>query len=238
MSRSRYSLAIETSTRACELALGRDDGLIETVTLPSQRRHHVGLMPGIDNLCRNHAIGARDIEEVHVSLGPGSFTGLRVAVAAAKMLAIAADVKIVGVSTLWVVAHNGPAEHQHVAACLNLKRDTVYCAVYRREAEEMVPVLEPGLRTLTELLHQAPRPVALLGEMLPQLPRESCEGISVMPPEQARPRGETVWRLGRRLAAAGRFTDPMELEPMYVRRPEAVELWERRHPSVAVNRPG
>lgn len=232
MPRPRYSIAIETSTRAGELALGRDDALIETVALPPQRRHHVGLMPGIDRVCRAHGLTPPDIGQAYVSLGPGSFTGLRVAVAAAKMLALAAAVELVGVPTLDVLARNAPHDHAYVAPCLNLKGETVYCGVYHRQAHAMTPVVEPALRTLDELLREAPRPVALLGEVLPPLPADSGEAVTVLPAKLARPRAGTVWQLGHELAGAGRYADPMAFEPVYGRRPEAVELWERRRASL------
>ncbi len=89
MGDGRYNLAIETSSRSASIALGCADRLIEAVDLPPQRRHNVGLMPAIDRLCGAHGVTPRDLAEVYVSLGPGSFTGLRVAVAAVKMLALA-----------------------------------------------------------------------------------------------------------------------------------------------------
>lgn len=209
----RYSLAIETSSRRGELALGRDDALVESLALPAQRRHHVGLVPGMERLCGAHGIGPADLAEVYVSLGPGSFTGLRVSLAAVKMLALAGGVRVVGVPTLEVVAAEAPAEHTCVGACLNHKRETVYCAVYRREGERMVRVTEAAVRTLDELRAQRPRPTVLVGDL---------------PPARAQPRAATVWRLGRARAAAGCDADAFALEPIYGRRPEAVELWERR----------
>ncbi len=133
-----------------------------------------------------------------------------------------------GVPTLEVVAHNAPPAHEHVVVCLNLKRGTVYCAVYRRSGETLVPTIEPALREMEALLREAPQPVALLGEMLPELPGEGMEGVTVLPAEMARPRAAVVWHLGRDRAVRGEYDDPLTLEPRYVRRPEAVELWERR----------
>ncbi|MFW6059208.1 MAG: tRNA (adenosine(37)-N6)-threonylcarbamoyltransferase complex dimerization subunit type 1 TsaB [Phycisphaeraceae bacterium] len=228
MAPSQYNLAIETTSRQGTLALGRGEALLEVIDLPVQRRHNVGLVPGIDRLCRAHGVTPTGLDEVYISLGPGSFTGLRVAVAAVKMLALARGVKVVGVPTLEVVARQADPAHEHVAVCLNLKRDEVYCGVYRRQGEDVHPVTRPALRTVAALLCEAPRPVALLGEMLPELPADMDEQVTVLPPEAARPRAENVWHVGRALAQRGAYSDPFTLEPMYVRRPEAVELWERR----------
>ena len=235
MTELRYNLAIETTSREGSVAMGRGDELLETIDLPAQRRHHVGLVPGLHRLCETHGIGPADVGEIYLSLGPGSFTGLRVAVAAVKMLALARGVKIVGVPTLDVVAQQAESTHRHVAVCLNLKRGQVYCGVYRREEAALRPVMDPALRTLEELLHAAPRPMALLGEVLPELltggSGDVDEQVVLLPTEQARTRSETVWRIGRAMAQRGAYSDPLTLEPMYVRRPEAVELWEQRERS-------
>lgn len=228
MSVGSCNLAIETTSRQGSLALGRGDALLDTMDLPAQRRHHVGLVPGMDALCRAHGHGPADVAEIYVSLGPGSFTGLRVAIAAVKMLALARSVKVVGVPTLAVLARQAPVAQGHVAPCLSLKRGQVYCGVYRRASEACEEVLPPALRTLEDLLRDAPRPVALLGEMLPDLPVDLDAQVTVLPGEAARPRCESVWQLGRIMARSGEYTDPLTLEPLYVRRPEAVELWAQR----------
>ena len=220
-----HNLAIETSTRQGALTLGVDDTALESVTLPAQRRHHVGLMPAVDALCREHHVAPEQLSELYLSLGPGSFTGLRVAVAAAKMLSLAHHTKIIGVPTLDAVAHNAPNEHDHVAVALNLKRGTIYCALYQRVGENLQQTLPPELRTIEQLLREAPRPLALLSQMPLDLP--DTTDVTTLPPEAAQPRSETVWTLGRALAAKNQYADPLTLEPLYVRRPEAVELWEQ-----------
>lgn len=212
MPAARYNLAIETTTSRGQIALGHDDALIEARHLPPQRRHNVGLVPGIDQLCREHRVTPRDLARIAVSLGPGSFTGLRVAIAAAKMLALAGEAQLVGVPTLDVIAQDAPPAQGRVGVCLNHKHDSVYCAIYRREGERMVRVTEPAVRTLEEFRTQDPPPTTLIGDV---------------PPQRAAPRVEVVWQLGRERARGGDIVDAFALEPVYGRRPEAVELWER-----------
>jgi len=225
----RHNLAIDTTTRQGSITLGRGDTVLQSVDLPAQRRHHVGLMPGIDQLCREHNVTPADLAECYLTLGPGSFTGLRVAVAAAKMLALAHPLKLVAVPTLDAVAHNAPPEHTHIAVGLNLKRGTMYTAAYQRTDDTLTQTRAPELRTIDELLQHTPRPLALVGEVLPELPDDHAQNdITVLPPEYARPTSATVWALGRALAARHEYADPLTLEPHYVRRPEAVELWDQR----------
>ncbi|MEO0587835.1 MAG: tRNA (adenosine(37)-N6)-threonylcarbamoyltransferase complex dimerization subunit type 1 TsaB, partial [Planctomycetota bacterium] len=125
------ALAIETSQRQASIALGRGDDVLESRDLPQLKRHNLELMPTIDALVRDHGLGPADLAEVYLSVGPGSFTGLRVAVATGKLLTFALPhLKLVAVPTLDVLAAQAPADVPHVAACLNTKANTVYAAIY------------------------------------------------------------------------------------------------------------
>ncbi|MEM1210030.1 MAG: tRNA (adenosine(37)-N6)-threonylcarbamoyltransferase complex dimerization subunit type 1 TsaB [Planctomycetota bacterium] len=222
------ALAIETSQRQASVAMGRGDELIESRELPQLKRHNLELMPTVDALMRDQGMGPDDLSEVYVSVGPGSFTGLRVAVATGKLLALALPaIKLVAVPTLDVLAAQTPAELKHVAVCLNTKKDTVYAATYGSAEDAGVrrPLAPPTLTTLPGLLADAPPGTALLGDPLPDVP----DGVAVLDPTLALPRAETVYRLGRRLADAGEYTDPHALMPIYAREPEAVSLWKQRH---------
>lgn len=200
MTKSIHNLAIETSTRTGRLALGRGDELLACVELPTKRRHNLDLVPTIDRVCRDHGLGPGDLAEVYVSLGPGSFTGLRSAVATVKMLALTLGVKLVGVSTLEVLR----VQHPEATVCLNVKRDTAWSAG---------PDMEPALRSLEELRAAGlPMVADTLADATP-----------------AEPDVAVVWKLGRAAAAANRYDDPLTLSPLYIREPEAVTLWDQRH---------
>lgn len=224
-----YNLAIETSGRSGSVTLGRGDEVIESAELQNKRRHNVELIPTIDALCKRHGIAPGAVGQVYVSLGPGSFAGLRVGVTTAKMLALASGVQVFGIPTLDVLSHNAPAEAQHVAVCLNLKRETVHCAVYERVDENRSAIVEPKLRTMAELLDLCPRPVSLIGDPLPAIPDELASGVTILPAEAAVGRSLAVWKLGRLAAETREPDDPMKLAPMYIREPEAVEIWNQRH---------
>lgn len=220
MAADGYNLAIETSGRVGSIALGRGDRVLATRELPHKRRHDVGLIPAIDTLCGEHGVAPRDLREVYVSLGPGSFTGLRVGITTAKMLALSLGVRLVGVPTIEVLAANAPADAD-VAVCLNVKKGSAYCAVYRGGAA----VLPPALRTTEELFAQAPRPLAVLAEVVDgELPPD----VTRLPESDAVARAEVVYRLGRARAAEGSYVPAEEMVPLYVREPEAVTLWNAR----------
>ncbi|MEM9790607.1 MAG: tRNA (adenosine(37)-N6)-threonylcarbamoyltransferase complex dimerization subunit type 1 TsaB [Planctomycetota bacterium] len=222
------ALAIETSQRQASVALGRGDGLIESRELPQLKRHNLELMPTVDAIMRDQGMGPGDLSEAYVSVGPGSFTGLRVAVATGKLLALALPaIRLVAVPTLDVLAAQAPTGVEHVAVCLNTKKDTVYAATFSPVDEAGVrhPLAPPTLTTLADLLRDASPGTALLGDPLPDAP----DGVTVLDPALALPHAATVYRLGRHLADTGAFVDPHALMPIYAREPEAVSLWKQRH---------
>ncbi len=233
MSTESFNLAIETSGRTGSFALGLSDELIEVVDLPPQlggagKGGSSLLMQHLDALCKRRSISPAQLAEVYLSIGPGSFTGLRVGVTLCKMFALTLGTKIVAIPTLDVVACNGPADVQFVAVGLNLKKETLYTGIYERQGDTMKPIAEPELRTMSDLLAIAPRPLAIIGDPLPELP-DGSSGVTVMDKSFAQATAQNLWRLGRMAAKQGRYTDPLALVPLYVRPPEAVELWDRIH---------
>ena len=222
-----YSLAIETSGPVGSVTLGRADEPLETVELPPQRRHRVDLMPAIDELMRRHGAAPIGLAELYVSIGPGSFTGLRIAAATVKMLAQVLGVQVATVPTLDVLAGNVPAPErgEALAVCLNMKGPTVYTGVFRRQNERWELDGPPALCTMAQLLSVAPRPLQLLGDPIPAFPAE--DEVTALPANRAVPRSNVVWRLGREMAGRNEFVDPIALLPLYARRPEAEELWEK-----------
>jgi len=228
------NLAIETASHQGWVTLGRGEVMIETAGLPRRRRHNIELMPTVDALFSRHGLERDDLAEVYVSLGPGSFTGLRLALATVKMLAMALPVRVVGVPSLEVIAHNAPADAKYVAAGLNYKRGAMHSQVFEAlgtaETRWFYALNEARLRALDELLHEAPRPVMLLGDQLPELPADfqNDARVAMLPADAALPRSEVVWRLGRARAANEQYDDPATLNPLYIREPEAVTLWREK----------
>lgn len=231
MTTSPCSLAIETSSRCGSISFGEEDRLLETMELVQPQRHNIDLMPAIDSVFRRHDKTPSDLRRIYVSIGPGSFTGLRIAVATAKLMARTVPAEVFAVPTLDVVAQNVPPNVHHLVVCLNLKRDQIYTGRFEHDGAHWRPTDQPGLRTMSDLLNGSPRPLAIVGDPLPDLPEkepDSFDGVSLLPTTLTTPRSTAVWRLGRSSAAMEWLTDPALLLPLYARPPEAVELWAQR----------
>lgn len=215
-----FNLAIETSSRYGSIVIGSDQRLIEAVDLGTERRHVVQMLQQLDDLCQHYGFQPRQLKEVYLSIGPGSFTGLRVAVMAAKMLGTVVGAKLVPVPTLDVVVEN--VHHRdHVAVCLDARRGSMFTAVYRRHEHTWQSVSAPALWTPQQLVDHTEGPMAIVADHLPEFdwPRR----FERLHPQFAVPLAVTVWRLGRERADAGGYVSPAQLQPHYIRLPEAEE---------------
>ncbi len=93
-------LAFDTSNKTLSLAILENERLLADMTLNIKKNHSISLMPAIDFLIASVDLKPKDLDRIVVAQGPGSYTGLRVAVATAKMLAYSLGIDLVGVSSL------------------------------------------------------------------------------------------------------------------------------------------
>lgn len=218
-----HALALETSGRVGSVALVRDGVVVDERTYPHGLQHATALVPLLDAICRDHAIASRDLRELYVSIGPGSFTGLRVGVTLAKTLAFATGARLVAVPSLDALAENAPADARNLVVLLDAKRGQVFAARYVRDGDAWRVVEPARLDRLATFLAAAPRPVTLLGEGVKYQPVADAAGV--MPADESTwiARASVVARLGAEIAARGEFTSPHALVPRYVRLVEAEE---------------
>jgi tRNA threonylcarbamoyladenosine biosynthesis protein TsaB len=225
------AIALETSSRSGSVALVESDGtVIGEEQSPQDLKHAAALISILDSLAKRHGWTPRDVREIYVSAGPGSFTGLRVGITAAKTLALSLGANIVAVPTTDVLARNAPHHARNILIVLDAKRGQIFTARYTQQGGDIVQDEPAHLDTLAAMLARTPRPVYLIGEGIPYhraaLPAEDPQ-IILTPEESWRPRAAVVAHLGHQLARVNQFTDPDRLTPLYLRRPEAEEKWEQ-----------
>ena len=223
------ALAIETSARIGSVAAVRDGHVVAEEQFQHGLQHAAQIVPMIDQLCRAQGWLPRDVEQLYVSAGPGSFTGLRIGITLAKTMALATGVKLVAVPTVRVLAENAPAEARHVIIVLDAKREQIFTARFERQSDRWVEREPAHLDSLTEMLARSPRPVHLLGEGIPyheKFIRKDDAGVIVTPVESWQPRAAVVARIGGEMASRGEFADADRLTPIYIRKPEAEEKYE------------
>ena len=219
-------VAIETSGKIGSVAVVEGRRVVAVERFPHGLRHAAEIVPIMDRLIRGGGWGPRDIANIYVSAGPGSFTGLRIGITVVKTMALAGGAKIVAVPTVRVLAENAPTDAKHVIIVLDAKRDQIFTARFERDAYGWVEREPAHLDSLTAMLARSPRPVFLLGEGIPYhekfVPKDDA-GVIVTPADCWPARAEAVAEIGMGMAERGEFADAFTLVPTYVRRPEAEE---------------
>lgn len=239
MSKDGIELAIETSGLFASIAVGRGGVLLEHVTLPDKAQHNQQLMPGIDAMFARHELAREALQAIHLSAGPGSFTGLRVGFAVGKTLAHLLGAKLYAIDTLSVIARGVPTatEADHLAVCLNAKQGRSFVRLFRRDADAWQPASEPALLDFAQF-RAAVRDQA--GEAhCAVVADEAHDRLWVqnhwpgqlirLDPQLSIARAEHVFALGQIALSHGEPIDPMHATPSYVRLPEPEEKWRAIH---------
>ena len=220
-------LALETSGPHGGIALADSDRIVEEVRLAWGPHQGEDLVAAVRSAVERAGWAPKDMDLVAVSIGPGSFTGLRTAVVFAKMVAHETHARIVAVPTLRVLAENAPAGAVRVAAVLDAKRGGLFASIFERRGADLTETFGPALIEPEALAGRLEAPALVLGRGIGKA-REALAGFTLAPEELWDPRPEAVARLGFEAIERGERVDALDLEPIYIRPPEAEELWKRR----------
>jgi len=233
MARKPLILAVETSGRTGSVAIATGDKLLAETDFTGPMKHSAELFPAVARLLDRFSRKPEEIDHIYISVGPGSFTGLRIAVSLAKIMHLANAAKIVPVDTLDVIAANATyyinEENKGVnkiAAVLDAKRSQFFIAVYQPNTSHGTwqKVLPDSLMTAPLFLDKfagKAEPIWLLGEGLVYYKDKfNTEGIKFLDEACWYPKAAKVHLLGWKKAAAGQFADPLTLTPTYLRSPD------------------
>ncbi|OQA46829.1 MAG: tRNA threonylcarbamoyladenosine biosynthesis protein TsaB [Chloroflexi bacterium ADurb.Bin325] len=219
-------LAIDTSTRQAGIALyDGDRGLLAEYNWLSANRHTEELLPAIAQMLERAEVAPGRLAAVGVAIGPGSFTGLRVGLAAAKGLALARGLKLVGVSTLDFTAYPHQAQARPVIALVQAGRGRVCWARYEHGPAGWAASAPYTLATLPALAAAVAEPVVFVGE-LSQADRQALADQlgpargEFLPPALSARRAACLAELAWAHHAAGRWADPATLSPLYMQQPD------------------
>lgn len=211
-------LAVETSTLAGGVALLDGDRVRGEYVLDVSATHSERLLPAIDRLLADAGWAPADLEGLAVGVGPGSFTGLRIGLAAVKGLALALGIPVAAVPTLDAMAATLPFAALPVCPVLDARKGEVYACRYRWEGE--------GWRREWEYLAVPPQalaarleePTILLGDGAAAV---RSPHVRLAPPHRRLPSPAAVGVLGLARLRAGETVAPAALVPIYLRPSEA-----------------
>ena len=209
-------LAFDTSSTALSVALLEDEKLVAETTVTVKKNHSISLMPTIDFLVTQAGWQPSDLERIVVAQGPGSYTGLRVAVATAKTLAYALDIDLVGVSSLQALTNLSVVGV--VIPIMDARRNNVYVGFY-----------ENGHAAFTDVLEQAKvyEKVTFVGEVanFADQIKENLPEATIL---SSLPSAQLIGRLGLSLPSV----DVDAFVPHYLKRVEAEENWLKTHEEI------
>ncbi|MHC4758885.1 MAG: tRNA (adenosine(37)-N6)-threonylcarbamoyltransferase complex dimerization subunit type 1 TsaB [Planctomycetota bacterium] len=226
-------LTVETSGRFGSVAIAKGKEIKAEIAFQRPLQHSAEIFPTIQKILDNCKEKAKNLGHVYLSIGPGSFTGLRIAVTIAKIMHLTNNTKIISVDTLDVIAQNANEfESDKIAVILDAKRGQFFTGVYERtrNSESISPwqsVSPHSLMTASEFLAhycESSEPIWLLGEGLVYY-KEKFKGpaFNIFDDSLWYPKASNVHRLGWQLAQKGCFSDPAALVPNYMRKPDLKE---------------
>lgn len=218
-------LAIETATSRQSVAIFRDQELLGYVECDSGRSLTTQIIPTIHQLLDGVSLKVADLEGLAVSIGPGTFTGLRVGLATMTAFRLALGIPLVGVSTLEGLAWNLPNSHLPIVSTVSIREDMVYWGIFRWQEGELVCLETDQIGKLTEISESLSEPSIVLGEGWIRN-KESLQSSGTLivegPSEAIWPSAKGVGRAGRALLEKGQCLpegcSPRYMQPSYAER--------------------
>lgn len=221
-------LAVDTTTPSGSVALLDNERLLGEFCLESPETHSARLFRAIDALLGAAGLAVREIDAFAVAAGPGSFTGLRIGLAAVQSLAFASRKPVAPVSTLVALAMKPASDGARlVCPLLDAKKEEVYAALFERRKDGLAEIIPQGAYSPDALFARLParRVVAFIGNGLEAYRRklEPYVRDKARFPERSPFLAAEVGRAGFRLIREGQGVSAAGLEPVYFRRSQAEE---------------
>lgn len=217
-------LAIDTATQTAAVAVAQDTAILCEAALTHKKTHSQKILPLIDRALNDLELTIRDMDVFAVSVGPGSFTGLRIGVAMAKSFAHVLGKPIVGVSTLETLAANVACFPGTVVPLLFARADEAFYAAFAQGERKM----EDGVASLSQILRlfeREPAPLLFVGDAALRWREEIVavlgERAQFAEDVQCIQRASSLAHLAYRRVLAGKTDDCFALAPAYLRPSQA-----------------
>ncbi len=218
-------LALDSTAIVASVALCRDDKTIASFTVKNGNTHSETLLPMVQAVLRSAGVTVADIDLFACSVGPGSFTGVRIGTATIKGLAFGQNKNCLGVSTLEALAENLVPFDGIICPVMNARRGQVYNALFHYEGGALTRLCEDRALSVAELaaeLEKMGLPFALCGDGVAEFhrlaPNSAPVSVSALLEDQS---AASVAKVALRRANAGESGTDASLVPVYLRLPQA-----------------
>ena len=226
-------LGIESATAQVGVAIGGHEGVLASAHSSRDRRHAESITPQVKFVCDQARVELSEISVVAVDIGPGLFTGLRVGIASAMAVAHGLGVPMIGVSSLDLGAFAAAHSSRLVVPCFDARRGEVFSARYQSVLGGVQRVSEPAVSTPDELaadLVALNEEILLVGDGADRYREkfETVRNIEFGGKGLWFPSARSLVELAHPKAIREEFVSPSEIEPMYIRLPDAEINWKVR----------
>ena len=226
-------LGIESATAQVGVAIGGHEGVLASAHSSRDRRHAESIAPQIKFVCEQARVELSEISVVAVDIGPGLFTGLRVGIASAMAVAHGLGVPMIGVSSLDLGAFAAAHSSRLIVPCFDARRGEVFSAQYQSVPGGVQRVSEPAVSTPEELaagLIALNEEILLVGDGADRYREEfeTVRNIEFGGKGLWFPSARSLVELAHPKAIREEFVSPAEIEPLYIRLPDAEINWKVR----------
>ena len=227
------TLGIETATQQVSVAIGGHEGVLAVFELSRGRRHAETLTPAIEFVCRQADIEICEFGVIAVDIGPGLFTGMRVGLAAGKAIAHALRVPMIGISSLDLLAFPLRYADRTVAAVIDARKGEVFYALYRPVPGGVQRMTDARCTSVDELaadLMARGQTVLCVGDGALRYREQIASVLRCDFAEQflSYPSAAPLVQLAHAKALREDWVNPWEIQPMYLRAPDAEINWSTR----------
>jgi tRNA threonylcarbamoyladenosine biosynthesis protein TsaB len=213
-------LSIDTSTRACSVALHQDSVLLTSSELFAEKSHSGMLTTLIDNTLKVASVSYQDLDAIAVAKGPGSYTGLRIGVSTAKGLCFALDKPLLGINTLEAMAwqvNDFVVESHLLCPMIDARRMEVYCSILDKKGQIIEPTQAKIIDEFSFLETLEKQSVVFFGDGAAKCQKAITHPNAIFLQNVIQPSAKTVGLLASTALNLGQTESVADFEPFYLK---------------------
>ncbi|EPR07693.1 tRNA (adenosine(37)-N6)-threonylcarbamoyltransferase complex dimerization subunit type 1 TsaB [Ruminiclostridium papyrosolvens] len=221
-------LAVDTSTNVASAAILEDDVIIGEYNCNRGKTHSQRLMPMVQHLMETVGLTVSDMDAFSASIGPGSFTGLRIGVTTVKAMAFAAEKPVISVHTLDALAYNIPFAENLICPMIDARNNQVFTAIYRfigNKLERLTDYMGIPVTELADILRNMEGDTVFLGDAcnmhMEYFVSELGNRVKIAPPGTALAKASSVAILAGKAYREGKLESCYDMVPFYLRKSQA-----------------
>ncbi len=216
-------LAVDTSSSICSVAILEDDKLIDKNELDDGKTHSENLMPLLDELLKRNSLDINDIELIACTVGPGSFTGIRIGVATIKPIAEVLNVKLASVMSLEALARN--VEYKEtIVSLIDARNNQVYAGIFDKNYNKKEDYIADDINEVIKVLEKY-ETITFVGNgavLHKDLLTNSLRNIEFV--ENNKQSAENVGKIGYKKYLENDLQTADTIIPVYLRKSQAERL--------------